>query len=230
MGHVNAIALAQTRAEVVRLKLEGMPQYKIAERLGIAQSCITAHLKKVQKIWRAEMLRDFDELKAIELAKIDHLEAEYWVAWHASRGKHTRRTTSTTQKPKLNAEGQPAGFEQSEAQASIVEEEMNGDPRYLEGVRWCIAKRCEILGLNAPTEIDLRARIIRLPTPMASMEEWAAAYGDAINVKYKVVPVDAQKTEQSAAHSNGNGHMNGNGNGHAPVAIEFHDDDEDEDE
>ena len=32
-------------------------------------------------------------------------------------------------------------------------EEHCGDPRYLQGVQWCIHKRCEILGLNAPTRI-----------------------------------------------------------------------------
>jgi len=29
-----------------------------------------------------------------------------------------------------------------------------GDPRFLNGVQWCITKRCEILGFDAPTKLE----------------------------------------------------------------------------
>lgn len=30
-----------------------------------------------------------------------------------------------------------------------------GDPRFLQGVQWCINKRCELLGANAPERINI---------------------------------------------------------------------------
>lgn len=31
-----------------------------------------------------------------------------------------------------------------------------GDPRFLTGIQWCIERRCKIMGIDAPTKMDLR--------------------------------------------------------------------------
>lgn len=31
-----------------------------------------------------------------------------------------------------------------------------GDPRFLAGIQWCIERRCKIMGIDAPTKMDLR--------------------------------------------------------------------------
>lgn len=33
-------------------------------------------------------------------------------------------------------------------------ERASGDPRFLQGIQWCITKRCEILGFDAPTKLE----------------------------------------------------------------------------
>ena len=74
--------------------------------------------------------------------KVDRLEREYWAAWEAS--KEERQTTTTEQTADAEAE---------RLKADIRKKERTGDPRYLAGVERCIAKRCGILGLNAPHKV-----------------------------------------------------------------------------
>ena len=44
------------------------------------------------------------------------------------------------------------------AKLTVVTENSVGDPRWLERIAWCISQRCKILGLDAPTKIDLTVR------------------------------------------------------------------------
>jgi Mor family transcriptional regulator len=46
-----------------------MLQVDIAEELGLDQSTISLELKKIQKVWQAETLFDFNLAKQKELAK-----------------------------------------------------------------------------------------------------------------------------------------------------------------
>jgi hypothetical protein len=64
--------------------LQGVQQYKIAEMLGVSTSQISDDMKELRKRWLASSIRDFDEMKARELAKVGQLEAEYWTAWGRS--------------------------------------------------------------------------------------------------------------------------------------------------
>lgn len=34
------------------------------------------------------------------------------------------------------------------------------DPRYMQGVHWCVGKRCELLGLNAPIETNNNVKVM----------------------------------------------------------------------
>ena len=120
---------AQHREIIARRYLRGELQSQIAADLGISQQTVSADLKKIQHDWLESSLRDFDELKAQELAKIDVLEATYWQAWKASKGDRTRRRQIidvNTTRPK---------------EIVVDSEDSAGDPRYLEGVQWCIEQR-----------------------------------------------------------------------------------------
>jgi len=33
------------------------------------------------------------------------------------------------------------------------------DPRYMQGIQWCITKRCDLLGLNAPVQTEANVRL-----------------------------------------------------------------------
>ena len=73
------------RAAIARRYLQGMTQAEIGAELAMTQQMVSYDLQVVRQRWRDSGLRDLDEAKTIELAKIDALEREYWDAWRASK-------------------------------------------------------------------------------------------------------------------------------------------------
>src|SRR5262249_14616833 len=117
-------------------------QSELARRLGVDRSTVSRDLKVLNARWKESAVRDLDAAKGQELERIDRLEREYFEAWEKSKGGHETTTTEQTTTPQGERN-----------KAAIRREEEHGDPRYLEGVRWCIGKRCELLGLNAPHKV-----------------------------------------------------------------------------
>ncbi len=126
-------AVEKRRRQVVELYLQGTGQGAIAEQLRISQSTVSDDLKAVRKQWRDSAIRDFDELRSIELEKIDLIEREAWAAWKRS------------QKPAQSAvvTGEGAGQRTSKSMKHQV-----GDPRFLVLVSQSIAQRRALLGLD----------------------------------------------------------------------------------
>jgi hypothetical protein len=124
-----------------------LTQADIAERLNagrdftLSQQTISNDIRAIQKEWLASSLRDFDEMRAQELAKIDRLEREYWRGWERSC-----EDAETVRK-----EGPASGVEK------IVKTEKGqaGDPRFLAGVMSCIDRRCKLVGMDAPKELKV---------------------------------------------------------------------------
>jgi len=153
-------AVEQRRRKVVELYLQGTPQGEVAEQLSVSQSTISEDLKSVRKQWRESAIRDFDELRSIELEKIDLIEREAWAAWKRS------------QKPAQSAvvTGEGAGQRSTKSMRNQV-----GDPRFLTLVSQSIAQRRALLGLDvlsvvAPMEEQFDANV----TPEVRRERVAA--------------------------------------------------------
>jgi hypothetical protein len=126
--------------KISQLYLAGSTQAEIAAQLGVTQPQISYDLKELRKGWLESSLVNLDEAKAQELAKIDRLEREYWSVWERSQKDKKTETTG-------------------EAGTTVRTEEQSGDPRFLEGVRWCIHKRCEIFGIDAPRKIGIDGKL-----------------------------------------------------------------------
>ncbi len=139
--------IAKHRRQISNLYLQGYLQAEIAEKLGIGQATVSRDLKALQGEWLKSSLIDFNEAKAKELAKVDRLEREYWAAWEASKED---KETSTTEKVK--------GDKADRSKAQMRREGQVGNPSFLRGVEWCIERRCKILGIDAPTGIDLTSK------------------------------------------------------------------------
>jgi len=134
--------MLQRRQRVAELYLTQHTQWEIARRLGINQSNVSRHLKALREEWQQSALMDFNARKAEELAKIDQLERDARRAW--KRSKRTKEIeTAHTKKSRRRGE---------ESEASLRKEPSAGDAKFLSVVQWCINKRCEILGLNAPKQ------------------------------------------------------------------------------
>jgi len=134
--------IRKDRAEIANLYLQRHTQADIAAKLGLSRQQVGYDLKAVREEWLQSSLVDFNQRKAEELARIDRLEQQYWNSWEASKKE---RQTSVTE--------QTSGEGGEKLKAGIRKVEQTGDPRYLNGVQWCITKRCEILGLDAPRKI-----------------------------------------------------------------------------
>jgi len=124
------------------LYLRGWLQVDIAEELKIDQSTVSRDLSALQEEWINSALVDIDEARAKELAKVDKLEREYWDAWDRSIQDAERETKKAI----------AVGDKEVKREATKTTEGQAGDPRFLSGVQWCINKRCEILGLDAPKQ------------------------------------------------------------------------------
>lgn len=133
-----AAELRRRRATVSDLYIQGYPQIKIAEQLGISQTTVCHDLKRVQKQWVESGIRNFDVLRERELKKIERVEHEAWLAWQRSQKAAQSATMTTT------------GSEQK-TQKKV--EDQVGDPRFLEQVLKCGAARRALLGLDQPTKI-----------------------------------------------------------------------------
>ena len=133
----------QQLAEVARLYVHGLPQWKIGEQLGITQQQVSYDLKIVRQRWLESSIRDFDEARAIEVAKIDDCEREFRAAWE--RSQRVKQITNSKKKEGLGAS----------TEASVRKEEQAGDPRFVDGILKCVHMRCELMGLNAAKKISV---------------------------------------------------------------------------
>lgn len=136
--------LERDRAETARLYLMGLPQYKIAEQIGVTQQQICYDLKRIRENWLKSALVDFNEVKGRELDRIDLLEKEAWDAWRRSQ-LNAETVTQTVRGARANEEGNPKVVEETFKTVGQV-----GDPRFLDKVQWCIEQRCKIFGLYEP--------------------------------------------------------------------------------
>lgn len=148
--------LRRDRARIAHLYLRGESQYEIARLLNeeteedgtpvreeyeMTQSKVSNDLKRVRERWEDSALMDFHQRRAEELARIDHLEQTYWDAWERSQDDFEER----------EVRGAPSDDGSlSPSQVKRKERERDGNATYLKGIQWCIEKRCELLGLDAP--------------------------------------------------------------------------------
>lgn len=137
------------RAEIARLYLQRHTQHEIAAIISgdksrgytLTQQMISRELGIIRKFWLQSALMNFDEAKSEELARIDELERECWNAWRKSQGKKKETMVKGVEL---------AMGEIGRKDVSVKTWEEVGEAAFLAGVQWCINKRCEILGLDAP--------------------------------------------------------------------------------
>lgn len=139
--------------DVGQLYLQGKTQQQIAELLGCAQSQISYDLKILRRYWRMSAIRNFDEVKERELARIDRLESEAWDAFNLSKQMYEKSFTEQINDGSAKAGEAASGGKKLRAQ--ITKETRTGDTSFLQTIQWCIGKRSEILGLNAPTKQEV---------------------------------------------------------------------------
>jgi hypothetical protein len=149
--------------------MKGWLQREIADYLSnrpnveytLAQPQISYDLKIIRQRWVESSLVNMDEIKAEELAKIDRLEREYWDAWERSLGVH-----------KVHKHRDGGRYDGEEI---TVEEDSLGDPKYLQGIQWCIDRRVKIFGLDAPrrteTHVEAHGSVIHASLDLNKVDD-----------------------------------------------------------
>ena len=136
--------IANRRREVAEKYLRGATIVQIADEYGLDKAQISRDLKYIREQWLEASINHIDQKKAIELAKLDHLEMTYWDGWERSI-KATKTTTN---------EETPIGRKKTRQVKTT-----SGNPAFLDGVLKCIDKRCQILGIEATKKITLDVEV-----------------------------------------------------------------------
>lgn len=117
-------------------------------------SDIGKDIKKILNNWHDERVKMIDRQRALELAKIDRLEAVYWVAWEASQEAKIKKVSKQRGVMGLPAKGKESDTDPVELPGlKHVQTERHtissvGDSRWTDGIQWCIDQRCQLLGLK----------------------------------------------------------------------------------
>jgi len=136
------------RARIAELYLEGTRQVEIAKILtnetGIIYSLdmVKVDVSKIRKDWLESSIRDFDQLKSEQLAKLDVLERNAWDQWHRSC-ESSKKVTIEDKKD--------SAFPGVNTKTETISEV--GDPRYLNTILSIIERRCKILSLDGPLQV-----------------------------------------------------------------------------
>src|SRR5574343_40456 len=134
--------LARRRQQIAERYCEGQTQTEIALALGISQGQVSRTLDRLRENWLERSMELTAQIVADELAKIDHLEREYWQAWQRSkRPKETRQTE------RQKGTAIDAGNSGHRKRKRTVEQQ-TGNPAYLAGVERCVNARVALLGLK----------------------------------------------------------------------------------
>jgi hypothetical protein len=143
------IALVARRQRVADAYLRGQSQDRIAQQENVSQAQISRDLATIREDWKQSSIMDFNERKAQELAKIDAVETTAWAAWEKSC-KDAEIYHTGVDKGRAGKDGQP--LPERQKSWKTVKGQF-GDARFLERVAWCINRRCELLGLDAPKKL-----------------------------------------------------------------------------
>jgi hypothetical protein len=149
------------RHHVAELYLGGKYQVEIARLVGVSQQQVSLDLKAIQKAWFASSIRNFDEVKAEQLAKIDYVERQALDAWERSL------------QPREVTVQEVIDGEHRTNKVSLRKEPQGGDPRYLQIAQRCIDQRIDLLGIGASAEAN-RALATGLASLLAQAQDATA--------------------------------------------------------
>jgi len=116
-------------------------QQEIAEKLNLSQPTVSRDISQLIKDWQKSALVNIDIIKSEQLEKINILEREAWIAWEKSKGDLEKMHSEET-----------IVEHRTKKKKYLTKQKTSGNTRHLQVIEWCIDKRCELLGLNAPVD------------------------------------------------------------------------------
>lgn len=206
-------ARIKRRAEVAELYLKGQTQLQIGEALKISTATVASDLQTIMKEWIKESTIKFEERKAKELAKIDHIEAMAWRGWELSieRQEVHRSLKEQVRQQVRDSENKVTGHRMVPVRVTeeVTIKGQSGDPRFLEQAARCVEMRLRILGLWKADTIHqnqmildwtglFKAQAERARLANEDHERQRLGYGRGVmEVIPKAIPMNAGSTEEA---------------------------------
>ena len=164
---------AHDRAFCSSLLLTGYTYEQITERLNehlkkigagytISRNQIYKEMKSLMIRWKREHLENIGLYIHVELAKLDRIEVELWNAWELSKQGISRKKIKKPDELNYNdwnkggTKPEDLGIDKNlKGDAEITIQSSSGNPRFLELILTIQQRRAKLLGLEAPTRIEL---------------------------------------------------------------------------
>jgi hypothetical protein len=121
-----------------------MTQSQMAHNLGVDQATISRDLAAIEKEWRASAVKDFGHRRAMELARIDRVEAQAWDSFDKSC-QDAERVSVATVKGRAASDGTRLP---DLTRVCRTVESRYGNPAFLEIICRCMELRSRMLGLH----------------------------------------------------------------------------------
>lgn len=166
MARPTDVKARETELRAWSLRQQGYTQEQIAAELGVGSSAISRALSRLSKRYLDTMLAEIGEVKAQQIARLEHIASEAMAAWEASkkmRRSVTKRTTHHLVRARLD--GTPTSFPLEDITANSAEQ--TGDPRYLLVAMKAFEDIRAILGLDkplldSPTSSEVTGNVVRV--------------------------------------------------------------------
>jgi len=118
--------------------------HEIADIVEVSISQVSRDMKKISEQWQKSAMEDIQKIKSEDLQELLLVQSTAWREYERSREEKVKKSM------KKKTGGIRSGTEQMQ-----TKEQMVGDPKWMDVVLKCIAKREEILGYGAARKLDL---------------------------------------------------------------------------
>lgn len=168
------------KVTITDMYLKGHRLSEIAKEIGVTYQTIQDTLKRLIKEWQTQAIKNIDELKVIELERINKLELRAWKALEDSDGKVKKvvEKVGSVREALMNRALDPYDDNEDPTKVNLdVEttttiEKQVADPRYMKIILDCIKTRCQILGLEVEEkekDLDVLPSRININVVMPTM-------------------------------------------------------------
>jgi hypothetical protein len=139
----------ENRRNVVEsLYLQGHSLRYIGRELSVDPKTVLKDINAIREEWRSQRVQKLDDEINHQLAKYDLIETQAWIGWERSLKNAVE---------KVAEEGETKdGPYQKRRRKNVLQ---SGDPRFLKIIDDVLASRRQLLGLNAPSKVEMTSVI-----------------------------------------------------------------------
>ncbi|GAB3164800.1 helix-turn-helix domain-containing protein [Telluribacter humicola] len=138
--------------QVSALYLKGMPQYKIAEKVGVSPSQVSRDLDMLRDRWRQVNMDNMNDIILEQLNKLDVMEKELWEAWDRSKLDYKETRIKGKGKAKKK-EGEEEGREETQnslqGEVTKITKEKEPNVGFMVALLQLMERRSKLLGMDA---------------------------------------------------------------------------------